>query len=77
MFAKPLCSVRPGETVRIHELCSESGIRRRLLDMGLTAGASATCLYRSPAGDPTAYFVRGAVIALRQEDAMDIMVAVM
>ena len=75
MNAKPLYSVRPGETVRIRDLCSESGIRRRLLDMGLTEGACATCLYRSPAGDPTAYFVRGAVIALRREDAMDIMVA--
>ncbi|HBS59449.1 MAG TPA: ferrous iron transport protein A, partial [Firmicutes bacterium] len=27
------------------------------------------CLRRSPAGDPTAYLVRGTVIALRKEDA--------
>ncbi|MBQ3109386.1 MAG: ferrous iron transport protein A [Clostridia bacterium] len=75
MLWKPLCDTVPGETVRIRELCSKSGIRRRLLDMGLTEGSFAVCLYRSPAGDPTAYSVRGAVIALRREDAATIMVS--
>ena len=74
MLWKPLYQTVPGETVRVRKLCSEIGIRRRLLDMGLTEGASVTCLYRSPFGDPTAYFIRGAVVALRQEDAENITV---
>jgi len=31
-------------------------------------------LQKSPSGDPTAYFIRGAVIALRSEDAGKILV---
>ena len=41
---------------------------RRLQDMGLVRGTRVECLHRSPFGDPAAYLIRGAVIALRQED---------
>ena len=43
--------------------------RRRLLDLGLIPGTEVTPEIRSPAGDPTGYLVRGAVIALRREQA--------
>lgn len=50
-----------------------SGIkRRRLLDLGLVEGAKVQALHQSPAGDPKAYAVMGAVIALRSEDARNI-----
>lgn len=74
MTEKPLCGILPGETAFVRRLCGGSGICRRLLDMGLTEGGAVTCLYRSPSGDPTAYLVRGAVIALRREDAAGITV---
>lgn len=74
MYERTLNTVCPGETVRIHALQSKSGIRRRLLDMGFTEGTPAACLYRSPAGDPTAYYVRGSIVALRQEDAKMILI---
>lgn len=61
-----------GETVRICKLHAKGTIRRRLLDIGLTKGAKATCLYQSPAGDPKAYLIRGAVIALRSEQSRQI-----
>lgn len=64
-----LYHVPPGDTVRIGGLTASGTIRRRLLDIGLTEGAQATCLYQSPSGDPKAYLIRGAVIALRAEDA--------
>ena len=41
-------------------------MRRRLLDLGFTQGA------QSPWGDPRAYWVRGAVVALRNADAAQI-----
>lgn len=61
-----------GERVRIKALKLNGSIRRRLLDMGLTEGAETVCLYQSPTGDPKAYFIRGAVIALRSEEAKKI-----
>lgn len=49
-------------------------MRRRLLDMGLIEGTRISCLQKSPAGDPVAYLIRGAVIALRSEDSSQILV---
>lgn len=47
---------------------------RRLGDLGLIEGSRVKCLFRSPLGDPTAYEIKGAVIALRQRDARSIVV---
>lgn len=49
--------------------------RRRMLDLGFTAGARVTALQRSPFGDPTAYGVLDTVIALRGSDARMIHIA--
>lgn len=43
--------------------------RRRLMDLGILPGTKITANLKSPSGDPTAYEVRGALIALRQEQA--------
>lgn len=48
--------------------------RRRMQDLGLVRGASVEALHKSPTGDPTAYFIMGAVIALRGEDAQKILI---
>jgi ferrous iron transport protein A len=42
--------------------------RRRLLDLGLIPGTVVEAIGKSPAGDPVAYRIRGAVIALRREE---------
>ena len=44
-------------------------MRRRLLDIGLVPGTTVECVGQSPGGDPKAYLIRGAAIAIRQEDA--------
>ena len=44
---------------------AESAMRRRLFDLGLVPGTAVTCTAVSPAGDPAAYLIRGAVIAIR------------
>lgn len=41
--------------------------RRRLLDLGFVPGSLVETELVSPAGDPTAYLVRGALVALRRE----------
>ena len=56
------------------ELVSTGSIRRRLLDIGLVENTEVECLGRSPAGDPCAYLIRGAVIAIRSEDCRNILV---
>jgi DtxR family Mn-dependent transcriptional regulator len=43
--------------------------RRRLMDLGLLPGTLIEASLRSPGGDPTAYVVRGALIALRRDQA--------
>jgi DtxR family Mn-dependent transcriptional regulator len=43
--------------------------RRRLLDLGFVPGTEVFAEMKSPGGDPTAYRVRGALIALRKEQA--------
>ncbi|MGN1346902.1 MAG: ferrous iron transport protein A [Eubacteriales bacterium] len=67
---RKLCDLSPGESATVCFL--EDGGRNlstRLADLGLTAGAAVTCTMRSPLGDPCAYLIRGAVIALRRADA--------
>ena len=51
-----------------------AGIRRRLLDMGLIRNTVVQCLGRSPGGDPSAFLIRGAVIAIRAADSQHIWV---
>ena len=48
--------------------------RRRLLDLGLLPGTLVEAKMASPSGDPVAYRVRGAVIALRRSQADQIQV---
>lgn len=61
--------LRPGERAVVRALHSGGAIRRRLRDLGLIEGTAVTCLGRSPLGDPAAYAVRGAAIALRRADS--------
>jgi ferrous iron transport protein A len=44
-------------------------MRRRLQDLGLIEGTEVLCVRKSPLGDPIAFYIRGAVIALRSEDS--------
>ena len=64
-----LCALRDGQSAFVKNVAGESAMRRRLLDMGLIPGTRVTCQGHSPAGDPAAYLIRGAVIALRSKDA--------
>lgn len=70
----PLNEVPMGNVVFVKELISDGISRRRMLDLGLIKGTKVQCLRQSPSGDPTAYEIRGAVIALRSEEASKILV---
>lgn len=44
------------------------------MDIGLIEGTEVVCVGKSPCGDPRAYLIRGAIIALRDEDCKKIRV---
>ncbi len=69
-----LTHLNRGETARITRLESEGLARRRLLDLGLTPGTEITRELDAPLGEPSAYRVREALIALRSDDASKIMI---
>lgn len=69
-----LNDIAPGQCATVRALTSKGSMRRRLLDIGLVENTNVECLGRSPGGDPSAYLIRGAVIAIRSEDCADIFV---
>lgn len=66
-----LHEVRRGETVRVRGIspACQGPQRRRLLDLGLVPGTPVTPELVSASKDTVAYRIRGALIALRQEQA--------
>lgn len=64
-----LSALREGESAYVTKVNAGPAMDRRLIDLGLVRGTRVTCVLRSPAGDPCAYLIRGALIALRQVDA--------
>ena len=72
----PLClnDIKPGEKARVCCLTSCGSIRRRFLDIGLTENTLVECVGVSPLGDPAAYAIRGAVIAIRKTDSKNILI---
>ena len=69
-----LCDIKPGQSATVAHLCTKDNMRRRLLDIGLIENTSVECVGTSPGGDPSAYLIRGAVIAIRSEDCRDIII---
>ncbi len=67
-----LNDLRPGQSASVNSLSIEGTMRRRLQDMGLIEGTQVECIGISPLGDPAAYLIRGAVIALRKKDTRGI-----
>lgn len=74
MQYQALSSLQEGESRKITAILPSGTMAERLRELGFTAGTEVTCLQRSFSGDPTAYFVKGTVIALRKTDADSILV---
>lgn len=72
----PLNLLPLGRKAKVKDLALTGIIRRRMLDLGLIQDTEVEALLKSPSGDPTAYSIRGTVIALRSEEAVKIFVHV-
>lgn len=66
--------IKTNTSATVRKLSAPEGIRRRLMDIGLTENSLIECVGKSPMGDPSAYLICGAVIAIRASDCADIMV---
>lgn len=69
-----LAALEEGQQALVDSIQQTGPMARRLRDMGLTRGTPVRCLHKSPFGDPAAYLIRGAVIALRREDSRRVLV---
>ena len=65
-----------GETAEVIKISTNcrGAERRRFMDLGILPGTNITAEMRSPSGEPTAYRIRDAIIALRQNQANHIYV---
>lgn len=67
-----LCDLPDNGTGTVEHIATGGSIRTRLMELGLIENTEVQCIGTSPLGDPRAYMIRGAVIALRSEEAKNI-----
>lgn len=63
-----------GQSATVAEVSASGSLKRRLLDIGLVEGTTVECVGQSPLGDPKAFLIRGAVIAIRNQDSNRIII---
>lgn len=69
-----LKDLKVGQKCVIEKILTSGSMRRRFYDIGLIENTEIECVLKSPAGDPKAYLIRGAVIAIRNENCAEIMI---
>lgn len=76
IHVKRLSTLKPGQQAVVHALVDslQGFTRRRLLDLGMTPGAVVTAEMPSMFRDPVAYRVRGTLVALRREQADQVLI---
>ena len=66
---KTLKDVKVGETATVAKLHGEGPVKRRIMDMGITKGATLHVRKVAPLGDPMELNVRGYELSVRKADA--------
>jgi ferrous iron transport protein A len=64
-----LADLALGQQGRVVRVTGADEISLRLLEMGLTPGATVKCLGRAPLGDPLEFEVRGYRLSVRKSEA--------
>ncbi|MDR2202548.1 MAG: ferrous iron transport protein A [Clostridiales bacterium] len=73
---KRLSQMTPQESGTVVRVEAEGQIKRRLYDMGVTAGASVRYIKTAPLGDPLQVVLRGYSLSLRKTEAQNVFVEV-
>ena len=66
---RTLKDAKVGETVTIAGITGEGAVKLRIMDMGVTRGASVYIRKVAPLGDPIEVTVRGYELSIRKHDA--------
>jgi len=72
MMNTTLDQLEIGKRAIVTQVNSRGMNRRRLMDLGILPDTQVFAELRSPLGDPVAYRIRGALIALRQDQASEV-----
>lgn len=64
-----LKEVSIGSTVKVKKINGEGGLKRHIMDMGITKGVEIYVRKVAPLGDPVEITVRGYELSLRKEYA--------
>lgn len=64
-----LNELKVGEKATVKNVLDESSMKQRFIDIGIITGTKLECVLISPFKNPKAYMIKGAVIAIRDEDA--------
>ncbi len=71
---RTLKEVNVGETAVVSKINITGGVKRRIMDMGITKGVAVTVRKVAPLGDPIELNVRNYEVSLRKADAENILV---
>ena len=72
--ARPLSELSIGASGRVVRIDGPGEVRGRLLEMGLTAGATVKLVRTAPPGDPLELMVRGYRLSVRRSEAAAVIV---
>lgn len=67
-----LCDLKNGEKAKIIKIGKIGELKKRLVDMGITAGEIIKLERNAPLEDPQEYIIKSTGIAIRKEDAKNI-----
>lgn len=63
-----LSELKTGDCMTVQSIALYTGLHQRLRDLGILPGSKVVCAYIAPSGSPIAFWVKGALIALRSSD---------
>lgn len=69
-----LSALPTGKSAKVTKITAGGKLKRRFADLGIIEGSQISAIQRGLSGDPTAYNIRGTVIALRKEDSDKIII---
>lgn len=73
---KRLDELMPGQGGRIASISSCGNLRRRMMEMGLVIGSELKVIRLAPTGDPVEVLLRGYSLALRKNEAKQVILEV-
>ena len=68
--------LKSGQEGTVKSPACTGALRRRIIDMGITPGASMRLVKKAPLGDPLEFNVRGYALSVRKSEAKEIVVEV-